>query len=72
MPAPKRVHGYYVLPFLWATTLVARVDLKADRKARGACVAKARHFEPGASPAARKGLGAELAGLARWLGLDPP
>ncbi|WP_066642824.1 winged helix-turn-helix domain-containing protein [Serinicoccus hydrothermalis] len=69
VPAPRRVHGYYVLPFLLDEQLVGRVDLKADREA-GVLLARAVHWEPGTDVArAAPRLLAELEEMARWLGL---
>jgi uncharacterized protein len=69
-PKPKRVYGYYVLPFLLGDRYVARVDLKADR-AGSALLVQAAFAEEGVVPGeVAEPLAGELRTLAAWLDLD--
>ena len=74
VPKPKRIYGYYVLPFLLDGQLAGRVDLKADR-ANGVLRVQAAHVEddldtPMDRPHIAEELFAELASMASWLDLD--
>lgn len=69
-PAAKRRYGYYVLPFLCGDRLVARVDVKADRRT-GTLLVPGVFGEAGID---RGHVAAELADelrlLANWLDLE--
>jgi uncharacterized protein len=68
-PAPKRIYGYYVLPFLLGDQLVARVDLKSDRQ-RGALLVQGAFAEEGVDTGhVAAELAAELRLVADWLDL---
>jgi uncharacterized protein len=69
-PKHKRTQGYYVMPFLHGDRLVARVDLKSDRK-ESRLLVLGGHAEPGIDPASIvPALNDQLKSLATWLGLD--
>lgn len=69
-PAHRRIHGYYVMPFLLGDRLVGRVDLKADRQQRRLLV-RAAWGEAGIERTrVADALADELATMATWLDLD--
>ena len=68
IPRPKRVHGYYVLPFLLGERMVARVDLKLDRKGRSLRVLGSYGEVGIAVDRVCRNLATELAEMAEWLG----
>lgn len=69
-PEPKRVHGYYVFPFLLDGRLVGRVDLRAERGS-GRLLAPGAFAEPGyATAETAHALRGALREMADWLELD--
>ncbi|ADG76869.1 Winged helix-turn-helix domain-containing protein OS=Tsukamurella paurometabola (strain ATCC 8368/ DSM / CCUG 35730 / CIP 100753 / JCM 10117 / KCTC 9821/ NBRC 16120 / NCIMB 702349 / NCTC 13040) OX=521096 GN=Tpau_0215 PE=4 SV=1 [Tsukamurella paurometabola] len=69
-PKEKRVHGYYVLPFVFGDRIVARCDVKADRKASELLV-HTTTWEPGGRDAASEtALEETVSEMAHWLGLE--
>ena len=68
-PEPKRIYGYYVLPFLLDERLAARVDLKSDRQAGVLRVQGAFAEEDVDVVHVARELAAELELCAGWLGL---
>ncbi len=67
-PAPQRIYGYYCLPVLAGERLVARLDLKADRRT-GELLVLARHFEESPSAADRQTVSTALERYAAAVGL---
>jgi uncharacterized protein YcaQ len=70
VPPSQRRYGYYVLPLLVGDALVARLDLKADRKASTLRVVGAFAEAGVASDAIAVLAVAELHAMRAWLGLD--
>jgi len=69
-PAPKRKHGYYVLPFRLDEDLPARFCLKSER-ATGTLAVNSAHLEQGRDAEAVAAAAApELRRMAQWLGLE--
>jgi len=70
-PGHKRSFGYFVMPFLYRGQLVARVDLKLDRKA-GVLLVLGVFAEPGLRrpEPMLAALALELRRMAGWLGVD--
>ena len=72
-PAPQRVYGYYCLPVLAGERIVARVDLKAERR-RARIQVLSAHFEDAVARVAERDRQATRVAVERFaaaLGLEP-
>ncbi len=69
VPDSKRRYGYYVMPFLMYSELVARVDLKADRQMNVLRVQAAFIELDRSEDEVAHALAGELEHMALWLGL---
>jgi uncharacterized protein YcaQ len=67
LPKEKREFGYYVLPVLFGSRLIGRIDPAFDRKA-GVLRINAVHAEPEAPTGAWPAVRAQIDALAAWLG----
>ncbi|WP_434596596.1 YcaQ family DNA glycosylase [Pseudomonas sp. R4-83] len=68
-PQPKRVYGYYVLPFLHNERIAARVDLRAERAAGQLALHAVHEEEAGLDEEGMLALAVSLRRMASWLGL---
>jgi uncharacterized protein YcaQ len=68
-PAARRRWGYWAMPLLWGDRLIGKLDATADRE-QGVLVVDAVHEDGEWTTRVRDDVDAEVAALARWLGLE--
>ncbi len=69
-PAASRRYGYFCLPVLVGDRLVARVDLKADRKSKRLAILALHYENDGPSAATRHAVRSAISTYAGGLGLS--